>query len=203
MTRLESIRVFFGRLGAYLWLKTGAYGYWSWLYRYLVEDKKKRAPLRRFDNIDELGTYVHSLKWRPDTWRQMWDSFSSPESVQWLADNEPRRLVGDCEDLAVFSANVVNRELLDNPEWSTLYGWAAVMTIMWMGPDGKFAGHNVCLLSTQDGWAYMDYGKPGPVFKSLADMAEAVRNRFCRGSIGVGYGVMQAKSLKTIIARWE
>jgi hypothetical protein len=165
-TLYETVVVFLSRLGAYLYLRLALYSGWSYLYRWIVEDKKKRAPVRRFGSLQELSSQVKTFRWVQDTWREMWDTFRSPEAVQWRVDNTLNKEAGDCDDFSCYESTVINREISDNPKWAELICGAAILTVMWR-KDGVSQGHNTVVLAEPSGsvWKYRfyDYGNLGPL----------------------------------------
>lgn len=190
---------------AFYWLamKSRVYTVWSKIYEF-IWDRNKSMPLKKFASIDELAAYVHALKWRPDTWRELGDAISSPENVQWLAENDPGKFVGDCDDFASFESAVVSEQ---GPFYvrGLLVKQARIFNVYWHEPNGDrttgnhrgFGGHNMCLLDLEDGtFCYMDYGTPSQSYKTLDEMASTVPGRWADSATIVGHAVWQTRTFK-------
>lgn len=94
MTRFEKIYLTLARITTWLHLRAGIYRLWSKMYQAIWE--RQRVPLKKFESLTDLVTYIRTLKWRPDTWRQLWDTFSNPYHIQYIANTDPKRAIGDC-----------------------------------------------------------------------------------------------------------
>jgi hypothetical protein len=194
----EKFAVFFSRVGAYLWLRLGLYGYISQFYCFFFEDKAKRAPVKYHASLQALADYVKTLKWRSDTWRELWDTFSTPEHGQWIADHQQENLAFDCDDFARYEATaVLNGVNSGNKEWFDVKG-AYILNVMWRTKKGKNGGHNVCLLNTKEGWRYMDYGNPSEPVPHIRVLVDMVITRYAKGATVLAYGGIRASDLKTI-----
>jgi hypothetical protein len=157
--------------------------------------EQNRDPFKQFTSVDEFVLYIKKLKWRPDTWKQLWDATSNPNHVQWLANNNPSHLIGDCDDFAIYEANIWKQQLLHRKApWDVVD--AEMLSIMWWSPvklfDGEtvfgFSGHNVCLLKHVDGkFSYMDYGYPSQKLNSIQDVVNLVRQTHAPSSLGCGW----------------
>lgn len=175
MTAFESFLVWIAQVASRLYIKGGIYKTWSKIYQFIWE--RQRRPLQKFESLEALVEYVKKLKWRADSWRQLWDAFSAPEHVQWIAETTPDKFIGDCDEFAIYQAAVIAEQGLGRNE-GVLNTY--VMTVMWYQPatfdaKGKYGGHNVCLLELQGGkWAYMDYGFPSAQADSLGAVAGLV-----------------------------
>jgi len=194
---------------AFLYLTSGLARVW---YKFCQwrDERGKRTPIRRFDDLDVLVEYVRTLKWRADSWRELWDSVNSPEAVQWRADNDPKRFIGDCDEFGVYQAAVLNNELKDDALWSGAeIAGANLLTVMWVKTGGRewagnhngFGGHNVCLISYRDGnFAYMDYGYPSVKRATVQEVVEDVRIRYAQEYQPIGWAVSDPLTLKVIKA---
>lgn len=181
--------------------KLGIYRIWSKIYRFIWE-RNKRLPLKSFLSLEELVAYVGSFKWRADTWRELGDAISSPEHVQWIAENDPKRFIGDCDEFAVYQANVIENSLSKfNHNFVKQFNRAFVMTIMWYQHDTDvgYAGHNVCLLSTANRkYCYMDYGFPSVEVETPAEIAEMVMKRYASNYELIAWAIIDPQSLEAI-----
>jgi hypothetical protein len=187
-------------------LKSGIARFWYKLYQFLWE-RNKLAELKRFPDIEDLVNYVRGLKWRADTWRELGDAVSSAEAVQWRANNDPRALIGDCDEFGVYIAAVFNNELAKVSNWSGDIGFERgdLLTVMWYKTGGKewegnrngFGGHNVCLISYKDGgYSYMDYGWPSIKRATIQEVVEDVRLRYAQVYQPIGWAVSDPVTLK-------
>lgn len=190
-------------------LRSGVARLWYKGYQWLWE-RNKRAPLKRFPDMQDLVDYVKTLKWRADTWRELADAISSPEAVQWRADNEPRRLIGDCDEFGVYEAAVIQNETARDSAWSADLGIvsACLLTVMWYKTGGLewegnrngLGGHNVCLIMHNGGWSYMDYGWPSKKRKTIQEVVEDVRLRYAQEYEPLGWAVSDPNTLRVLRA---
>lgn len=168
--------------------------WWSKLVSAIWE--QDRDPFKKFNSVEEFIFYIKKLKWRPDAWKQLWDATSNPNHVQWLANNDPRRLIGDCDDFAIYEANIWKQQLLHKETpWGVID--AEMLSVMWWVSPAKlfngetvfgFSGHNVCLLKHTDGkFSYMDYGFPSQKLDSVQAIVDLVRKTYAPGSLGCGW----------------
>lgn len=180
-------------------LKSGIARLWYKTYQFLWE-RNKRTSIRRFSDMKDLVNYVRTLKWTADTWRQLGDAISSAEAVQWRADNDPKRLIGDCDEFGVYQAAVINNELVSDPNWNSdleiQRAW--LLTVMWHKTgEWAFGGHNVCLIKYKDGgYSYMDYGWPSMKRRTIQEVVEDVRSRYANTTQPIGWAVSDPVSLK-------
>jgi len=166
------------RIGMFLYVKLGIYRLWSRLYQFIWE--RERVPLKKFGSFSEFVTYIRTLKWRPDTWRQLWDAFSNPYHIQYIANTDPARAVGDCDEFAIYEAEVLAQQgLAAEKPWEVTD--TNVLTVTWYQTgeiepgETRMSGHNVCLLRHVDGqWSYMDYGFPSKRYATVSQVADAI-----------------------------
>lgn len=179
----KELKIFVVRTLLFVYIKFRIMKYWSKFCRLLWE--RKRTPVKGFQSISELVTYMRTLKWRMDTWKVLWDAVSHPEHVQWLADNDPGRFIGDCDDFAIYEADVINKQLKGDALLAGCMQRAFMLTIAWH--DGRFGAHNVCLIQVQKDpcgpneenfWCYMDYGYPSPLRKTIEEVIVDVLTRY-------------------------
>jgi len=134
-----------------LFIQTGLYYHYSRIVRSVVEYKFRHGPpLRKYANYTQLLDEAQRWKWRADTWRVGWDSFSYPSRVQ---DSINRRdpNIGDCDDWSLYLAWVL-RALEDAGRIFEGYRclWFRVLTVNWVDEHArKVKGHNVCVFILQ------------------------------------------------------
>ena len=117
-------------------------------------------------------------------------------------------IVHNCDEFGVYQAAVVNNELADQPQWSSMgLTGASLLTVMWcktgdeVGRFGGLNGHNVCLLTYDDGqFAYMDYGWPSKKRATIQEVADDVRTRYAGTFLPIGWAVSNPRSLKVLRA---
>lgn len=197
MKTKHKILVWLGRIGFCVYLRCQIYAVWSRIYRWFWERKRRKA-LPQFQKLGDLVALIRTLKWRADGWRQLGDAISHPEHVQWLADNDPAREVGDCDDFAIYEVTA-----LQQPELRRSYGIAAaeMLTVSWYKYGGKATegnpmghyGHNVCLIRYTDGkWTFMDYGWPYWRRDTVEEVVADVRWLYAPESYLVGWARSRA-----------
>lgn len=208
-------------IAVWLYFKTSIARVWWLAYQALWERKAREVKLQRFADFNQFVNYVRNLKWRADSWRELFDATSSVKMVQWLADNDPRRLIGDCDEFGHYEAAIIQNELLDDPHWgikelSTTKGMSIVSTAMlsvmwdklggetWEGNNLGPGGHNVCLLKFSDGtYSYMDYSWPSTRVATIGEVAEQVRRRYAQEYTKLGWAAHEPVTLKLLDARWD
>ena len=172
--------------------------FWSNLYALIWQRKTRNTPLKRFESLSDLVSYIRTLKWRADSWRELWDATSSIGHIQWRADNEPEKFIGDCDEFGRYSAAVMRNELQNNTRSALGIETTYLLTVMWKnkGEPGStdhagYGGHNVNLIKFRDGtWAYMDYGWPSTRVDTIAEVVQKVRDA-------------QANSWEPLIYAWH
>ena len=198
---------FFARWFAFLYIRLGIMRRWSLIYAWIWE-RNKQEKLQRFPDIIALAKYVRGLKWRMDSWRELWDAISSIGAIQWKADHVPGAFIGDCDEFGRYSACVIRNELKDDANWSQQdYDTTFLLTVMWKKTGGDewdgnhrgYGGHNVCLIRYKDGtWAYMDYGLPIECGPEVKDVVKAVRDRYAQVYEPLGYAFSDPETLKLV-----
>jgi len=192
------------RWSAFLFLRSGLARFWYKLYQFIWE-RNKRTPIRRFTTLPDMVKYMRDMKWRADTWRELGDAISSPEAVQYRADNNPEHFIGDCDEFGIYQAAIINNELADDPNWSNLGILnAKLLSVMWYktGDHKGFGGHNVCLIAYTDGtYSYMDYGWPQARRETVQEIANDVRLRYATPCQSLGCAVSDPRSLKVLQAQ--
>jgi hypothetical protein len=191
------IKLFFGIIGIYLYLRLSLYGAWSWTYRTLFEWKYRNIKLSTFDRYEGLLAVTRKLIWTADTWRQLGDAISRPERVEYVARWSINKRVGDCDEFAIYNVATLNKSLRERVFVGDLDLEAAyLLTVTWMKKDGGYGGHNVALLVKSDqGYQYMDYGIPSKTRNSVREIAMDVVNRYASGGTLLLYGI-QTENLR-------
>lgn len=196
---------FFASWGAFLYIRLGIMRWWSIVHAWIWE-RNKQEKIQRFGSLGSLVVYIQELKWTADTWRELWDAISSIGHIQWRADHQPQRLIGDCDEFGRYSACVIRNELKDDPRWGGLGVKSTfLLTVMWKKIGGEewagnqkgYGGHNVCLIHYLDGsWSYMDYGWPSKRVESVADVVKQVRDRYAQEYEPLGFAWSDPETLK-------
>jgi hypothetical protein len=192
---------------AFYYIRLGIMRLWSNIYAWLWE-RKTQAPLQRFEGLGELVSFIRTLKWRMDTWRELWDSVSSIGAIMWRALNRPDKAIGDCDEFGRLSACVIRNELRDNRAWGGGdIDTAFLLTVMWKKTGGQewtsnkkgYGGHNVCLIRYTDGyWSYMDYGMPSTPRLEIAEVVKDVRDRYAQVYQPLGYAFHDPETLQLV-----
>lgn len=153
---------------------------WSKLYRIIWERKYSKTQLAKYTNFQDLATFIESLTWTADGFKQLGDAISTPQKVQWIANNTTDKKIGDCDEFAIYNATVIN-DALDNQTFvdRIVPVDAYCMSVCWLDQSGKFMGHNVCLLEFPNGmYRYMDYHNPSTSKGTIEEIAALVRASF-------------------------
>ena len=163
--------------------------YWSKFYA-SVWERKNRLPLKRFDDIKGLVSYIRKLSWRADGFKELGDAISDIEAIQWRAENTPK-LFGDCDEFARYNACVISNE-----KWNK----TSFLTVMWHSLEG-YGGHNVCLINYDDGtFAFMDYSLSHAKHQTIAQVVEEVRTIYAKTPFEpLGYAVSDPWTLKPLL----
>ena len=188
MTKWQEFKVGFLRALTWCIFRLGVYGTWSKAYQAIWE--RQREPLKQFSSMGDFVAYIRTFKWRPDSWRQLWDAYSNPYHVQWVANNDPLRLVGDCEDFSIYEVTV-----LATQPW-LLRGATdvGILTVTWFYPNPEpgqvsTAGHNVCLIQYDDGcFSWMDYNYPHVRSKSVQEVVAHVLSQYAPEAVLIRWG---------------
>lgn len=183
------------RFGLSLYFKLGIMPLWSRLHAWIWE-RKTQAPLRRYSSIPELVKAIQSLKWRADTWRELWDAVSSIGAIQWRMWYDPEKAIGDCDEFGRYSACVIRLEKALGSKWIDLdkIDTSFLLTVMWK--ERSYSGHNVCLIRYTDGtWAYMDYGFPSHPRQEIKGVVREILHRYAPDGELVGYAFSDPDTL--------
>jgi hypothetical protein len=179
----RKIKIFFGRVGTYLYLSSGLYGLWSRIYRTLFEYRYRNLQLTTYERYEDLVAAVRKLIWKADSWQQLWDAISRPQRVEYVLNWQVDKRVGDCDEFAIYEVATLNKSLKEGVFIGDFdLEWAALLTVTWVDKAGKYGGHNVCLLikdlEYSSGYAYMDYGMPSRTRNTIREVVIDVLNRY-------------------------
>jgi len=165
------------------------YSIWSKLHRVLFDRAARKVQLPTFKNVEEIVPYVRGMVWRPDGPKDLWDAICTPEMV-WLRylTEQNHRVVGDCDEHAVFWSNVIQKSI-ETGVWQSRIEDPDFLSISWTDHDGKSSGHNVCLLKLGDIYGYVDYDLPIWCGATIEDVVMSVLRSY--GGINlIGWTVM-------------
>lgn len=191
---------------SYLYIRLHIMRFWSIVHAWLFE-RDTQAPLKRFDSISDLAKFVGTLKWRADTWKDLWDSVSSIGAIMWRALYAPGRAIGDCDEFGRLIACSIRNELWINPQWNGGGAHdAKLLTVMWRSASGAYEGHNVALLeygrfTGRKAYAYMDYGLPSDKRSTIEEVVADIRNRYSGGCAPLSFAVSDPGTLKPLLVR--
>ncbi len=195
----QSAKVVLGKVGIFLFFKLQLYWLWSTLYRVLFENQFRTQKIQTYENLSDLQKRLSKLKWTNDSWLQMFDAVSYPGKVEQILSGDiaqPKHGT-DCDEFAVYLTAAIERSLTEPlcrlQENSPGLEKAEVMSVMWVGKDGLYSGHNVCLLtySTPNGntYAYMDYFLPSAPQFSVEAVADQVMRMYASDADCIGWAV--------------
>lgn len=179
------LKTLVGEIGSYLYIRF-VYRHWSRLYRLIWEFKYRNYLLHPYESIQDLAKAINNMKWKADDWKQLWDAFSYPGTVQSVLDNGGG-YIGDCDEFACYEATVINNGIMGaylKPFGNLRPVYAYILTVTWIDEDGEYGGHNVCLIKSFDQkrrqyfYSYMDYGLPNPEMKSIGEVVEQVLSNY-------------------------
>lgn len=195
-------------LAVWVFIRFHIYRGWSWLYRQLFERKYRSWRWWKevaFLDIHDVCSMVREMKYRPDGWRQLFDTFSYPQAVL-------HRKEGDCDDIALFTVWALNqmniktfKGIYDRP---MRVDRAEVLTVTWMRANGTPGGHNTTLVHVSDPLtgekAYMviDYGD---VYKesSIEDHVKSIVHYYAGSDAQLMVWSRMSESLKPLEVVWH
>ena len=180
--------------------------WWTRLYRLIWEARYSTTVLTSYRSIHELVDIMRTCHWTADGWRQLWDAWSYPGRVQSIISTKPEaeRLIGDCDEFAIYLAAVLEQSSslggFENGRFclapylgGLMVDRARVLTLIWINKDGKYGGHNVCLIDWYDlnasrhnprgadVYSYMDYDYPNLGVVDLRGIIEQVMEKYACG----------------------
>ncbi len=160
----RKLLVFILRCLTYCAFRLRIYANWSRIHRLLFDRQARGTKLPTFKTTNEIVPFLRGMVWRSDSWIDLGDAVCSPEMVWWRYLNAADHKVGDCDEFAIFSANVIAKSIADQT-WEGKQYDPHMMSVTWVTAEGHPSGHNVCLLKIGDefrgySYGYMDYGSP-------------------------------------------
>ena len=166
----------------------------SMLHRALYDRKYAGTAVATYKSVNELANWIAEQKWVADDWTALWDAWCTPNKVQAVGQTDGSHEIGDCDEFAIYIAAAVEKSLALSTLGDSGIDRARVLTVMWT--EGyKLGGHNVALFSYKqvtDGatwYAYMDYGLPSVKRLTVQEVVQDVRDRYAKGSLGLGWAV--------------
>ena len=180
---IQGVAKYVFRPALWLWVQ------WSFVYRWLYHRKyKKLAPMPLGLPLAEVEALLDKLTWKPDSFREMWDSCGSPHRVQYVLNEinagrpQPEGAL-DCDDHSVWAANVLAGSF--SPK---------LLTVVWITKEGTVAGHCVCLCSTPGGLFYIGNWPKSQLLSNLHDVTKDIILR-ARATEIIGWSVL-SKEMK-------
>lgn len=195
---MNGLRVFLARLWVYFWEWSRGFSAWSKIHRLIFDRAARGLKLPICKDPGEIAAYLRGMGWRQDSWIDLGDAICSPEMVwlRFLTDVENhKKKVGDCDEFACFSANVI-QESIKEGKWDSVCAEPKILCTTWFDSIGRPGGHAVCLVKWQSKdhpittlsgdemplFGYMDYDLPR-FHGSVPDVVAAIRKRYA----GAGY----------------
>ncbi len=172
-------------------LASRVYPLWTRIHRTLFDRAARKTPLPVFKNIEEILPFLRGFVWRADSWIDLGDAMCTPEMVWYRYLNNVDHKIGDCDEFACFLSNVIQKSIEENV-WKSIIEDPDIMTVMWLDPDGRPQGHNVCLLRLGPCYGYMDYDTP-KWCGGKVQVVQAVLKNYGRGSNLIGWAVHSPK----------
>jgi hypothetical protein len=191
---MRSLKVFFGKVGVWLYYTLRISAFWSHLYRLLFEFPYRNIQISTYASYEALLEVTSKLIWTADGAKQLWDATSSPQWVEYVAKWRADKHVGDCDEFAVYNAAALNKSLREkkftgDPD---LVG-AHMMTVMWVDADGVWGGHNVALLVKDHelnmAYSYMDYDMPSEPRLTVREVVQDILDHYVPGASLIGYAI--------------
>lgn len=211
---MNTITRFFAAIGVYLYLRF-AYAPVSRIHRYFFDYSLPAGTyLPKVRYFVELVSMLKTMRWRRDGISSLGDAFCTPEEVyrKYLADRNA--FVGDCDEFAIFVANVLNRSWEVFQEGTVR---AYILTVTYQRADGSFGGHNAALLQrpcmklerSSDGvscyrvreFGYMDYDMPQWFGKPEEVIAQIASRYGGLGAEPLVWCLRSAKDLKPLVTK--
>lgn len=173
----------------WVWFKTRGYYLWSKFWRWLLERDFQKVTLTPYVNIGQLETALSKMTWVQDPLNGTFDVISSPQKVEAflrekLLGETKEAKVGDCDEFAQYAADRIIDMIRRR---KTTFRTAYFMTINWLGENGKFHGHNICVYDVaNNGWYHIGNwfdGKSQGPFPSIHDIALWFSNTRGKGQL--------------------
>ena len=124
------MKKFILKIGVWFALKCRLYYIWSKIYRFFRERKFRNVELPYYETLDALEEELGKMVWREDDWTMLWDAISTPQATYGrykprkdyeeyistlsapVSGNSPYPGAGDCDDIALFAAELSNESYL-------------------------------------------------------------------------------------------
>jgi hypothetical protein len=194
LTIPQKILVFLARVGLYVYLSGGIYRLWSNIHRFLFDRKWKNVPLPTFGSIPEVVERMREFDWKRDGMSELFDAVCTPQKVEAVGFDGSSPHGNDCDEEAIWLTNVIHKSLpfkmISEITEAGLIG-VEFFTVTWYERQGRFGGHNVCLLRYVDGFKFMDYSYPSRLCKSIDEVADLVIKTYA-GWDTSGHGTQEA-----------
>ena len=190
------LKILASRLGFQVRTRSRYYQYWSHLYRRIFFSTSQQLPVRTFQRVSDLAKILFDYSlggWRADGPRELWDACSPPEYVEWVIQHGGPYL-GDCDEFAIYAVATLNKSIRQRTISDVGLYLASFLTVVWIGADGAFEGHNVCLLTSKApagdlSYSYMDYGPPSTRRPHIVDVVRDVLALYAPGGTCTGYAI--------------
>lgn len=190
MKTSQKILVFFAKIGSTLYLGLGIYLLWSTIHRITSDRQWRKVVLDKFTTIEAASKKMTSFVWIADGASELFDAVCTPQKVQAVGFDGSSPHGNDCDEEGIYLANT-----LQVPGITPYF-----FTVTWYEPEtGKFAGHNVCLLESVEGFRYMDYGMPSRYLWSIKEVAELVIKDYA-GWDTTGHGTQPAVLITALVS---
>jgi len=177
-----------------LYFSLRLYYLWSSVHRFLFDRKWKDVELPKFRTIRHVAAQMATFKWKADGITELWDAVCTPQKVQAVGFNGSSPHGNDCDEEAIWNTNVILNSLPFEEQENDFHKGlknAEFFTVTWYELQGRFSGHNVCLLTYEDGYRYMDYYLPSAKFSSIDEVANLVISKYA-GWDTTGHGTQPA-----------
>lgn len=201
---------FWGSLGFFLFSGLRLYSMKSHLYRAIFERKFRNVEISTYSTWEALVAFVDKLVWTADSWEEGFDAFSYPGKVEIVGNAPGVRRVGDCDEFAIYLAAAITKSITEGvlEPWRALKPHGAeILTVTWMDKNGKYGGHNACLIWWTDSrgnskCSYMDYSEPSTAMGHPAQVKNQVMARYAPEGTCLGWSIM-GHDLSVRETHWE
>jgi len=191
----------------YLFLRLHLYRLKSIFFIWLLErERYVQYSVSVYRSLEDLCFALKRLQYTGDSWRSLFDAFSSPQRVEYLINHKTGEAAGDvdCDEFSRYIAEAVrvSKSIGYLPEVDD----PLVLTVSWLQRNGVPGGHNVCLMKfpkepPHRRWAYMDYGMPIH-FPSVEGVVAGIVSRYNAkhggGGALLGWAFTDSETLKPL-----
>lgn len=190
MKTSQKIALFFAKFGSVLYFGLSIYCIWSTIHRLIFDRKWRKVVLDKFVTVEAAAAKMADFDWKADGPSELFDAICTPQKVQAVGFDGSSPHGNDCDEEGIYLANT-----LQVPGVKAYF-----FTVTWFEPEtGKWAGHNVCLLESAEGFRYMDYGMPSKYFWSIKEVAELVIKNYA-GWDTTGHGTQPAVLIVGVVS---